>query len=148
VIIYCDGNSKRYGYMPKDGKPKIIEQEQPVKHAEYKAIIKALESVSHDEKVTLFSDSIVAVNQLKGVWKIKEPKLKELCAMVYAIAELKRLDVQIFCISRRYNMLSKIINKGAIEDGRITTGTVQLSKEPRIRCDHYQTLYIQTKSNH
>jgi hypothetical protein len=40
VIIYCDGNSKRYGYMIKDGKHKVFEHEQPVKQAEYKAIIK------------------------------------------------------------------------------------------------------------
>lgn len=45
--------------------------------AEYSAVIFALESV-HDEGLDFYLDSLLVVNQLKGLWKIKDENLKVL----------------------------------------------------------------------
>lgn len=45
--------------------------------AEYQAVIEALAAVP-DQRLAFYLDSLLVVSQLNGVWKVKEPRLREL----------------------------------------------------------------------
>ena len=99
--VYCDGGARgnpgpaSIGFLIKDGEYRLI-----YKHAasigfstnntaEYKAVIAALEYLkTHKELVSssttihLFLDSRLVVNQLNGVFKVKDQKMKTLVLAV------------------------------------------------------------------
>jgi len=111
TLIYTDGTSKgRFGYLVEGKKPKIFtEKGLTTNEAEYKAIIKALESRQQDEEVYLFSDSIIAINQIIGTWGVREQRLRDLKQVVWTIVMLKYLDVRFNYIARRNNKMVKIL---------------------------------------
>jgi len=113
VLIYTDGASNgRFGYFKKDEKPKFFQEDGlTTNEAEYKAIIKALESCDQFEKVYIMSDSLLAVNQITGKWRTKEQRLRELKQIVWTFAKMKQLDVEYHNISRRYNDMVKAMRR-------------------------------------
>lgn len=66
--------------------------------AEYTSVILALNWLSTDRKshkalsLNIFMDSMLVVNQLSGVYKIKNPKLKELYFQISEI--IKQLNIE------------------------------------------------------
>lgn len=70
--------------------------------AEYSALLSALvkvqklfqEQMEKPEKIEVFSDSLLMVSQLKGVYKIKEPSLQDLATQVKEREKL--LSVPVF----------------------------------------------------
>jgi ribonuclease HI len=85
IEIYTDGRAEpnpglgTYGYVVYEkGKRTYSEHgvaghEVTNNYAEYFCLIKALEhlAVKRDEEITVFSDSTLLVNQMKGEWKFK-----------------------------------------------------------------------------
>jgi ribonuclease HI len=79
--------------------------------AEYLAIIAALESVSHeygyDIEVNLYSDSELAVKQLKGSYKVKNPDLKKLNEE--AVYLLKKFEIySLFNVPREHPHIAEV----------------------------------------
>ncbi len=58
--------------------------------AEYQGVIEALMGVS-DQELSFFLDSLLVVNQLNGLWKIKEPRLRELLLKVRALENNRKI---------------------------------------------------------
>lgn len=76
--------------------------------AEYTGIIEALRFVlSLDnfsiEEINFFSDSQLVVNQLKGIYRIKDPNLKQLVKEVRSLEEKLNTDIKYHLIPREMN---------------------------------------------
>lgn len=94
VNIYTDGASRNNpgksasGYLVLDFDQNMLLKKsfyngiKTNNEAEYLAIIASLEAVSHEYgyniELNLYSDSKLAINQLKGEYKVKSPELKKL----------------------------------------------------------------------
>ncbi|TSC85242.1 MAG: ribonuclease HI [Microgenomates group bacterium Gr01-1014_16] len=89
--IYCDGGARgnpgpaASAFVVKDATGKTLHQQgfylgiATNNIAEYTAVLKAVEWIikfQPTSEITFFLDSLLVVNQLKGVFKIKEPNLK------------------------------------------------------------------------
>lgn len=78
--------------------------------AEYKAVIAALswlvnnkELVSKYKKINFYLDSLLLVSQLNGIYKIKNPQLKELYFTVREKETLLLKGIQYFHVPREKN---------------------------------------------
>jgi len=116
--IYVDGSGAGFfGYVidKKDVpffqlKPNIFNKKGITNNeAEYLAIIKALESLDKYEKVTILSDSQLAVNQLTHKWQIKEPRLADLAQLCWTIMKFSDLYIYYKWIGRNHNKMGKIL---------------------------------------
>ncbi len=58
--------------------------------AEYQGVIEALTALK-DLELSFFLDSLLVVNQLNGLWKIKEPRLRELLLKVRALENNRKI---------------------------------------------------------
>lgn len=102
INIFTDGGSRgnpgpaAAAYLIFDSDQKLLErggQFLGVKtnnEAEYQGILLALQALSKfalspQTAITFYSDSQLIVNQLKGVYKIKEPRLAALAADIHSI---------------------------------------------------------------
>jgi ribonuclease HI len=117
LIAYIDGSSlgnpgeSGYGVILKNGKGEILKSVG--RHigvstnnvAEYKALLACLELVKEYEnpKVTVYSDSQLLVNQLKGIYRVKNPHLKTLFIRSLKIIRAGRIDFEICYIPRGKN---------------------------------------------
>jgi len=100
VNIYTDGASRNnpgksasgYAIFDDEGVPLLSKSFyngiKTNNEAEYLAIIAALEAAAseygYDLEVNLFSDSKLAINQLEGKYKVKEPGLRQLHAQAHS----------------------------------------------------------------
>ena len=88
--------------------------------AEYSALIRALERIRQlgleQEKVMVRSDSSLLVNQMKGVWKVKKPRIKPLYEKAKSLAS--GFDVAFQWIPREENretdQLTRVAYKSAV----------------------------------
>lgn len=93
--------------------------------AEYTAVIKALQKIiamHHVEDamvVDFYLDSLLVVNQLKGVFKIKEPHLKTLVFRVKELEQKVRGVVQYFSIPREQNREADLLVNQALDHSSI-----------------------------
>jgi len=90
--VYTDGASRgnpgpsSIGIVFKDSSGKIIWQQNKAlgkatnNEAEYQALIYAMKHVNryHPEKIIFYSDSELMISQMKGEYKIKDPKIQKL----------------------------------------------------------------------
>ena len=109
--VYVDGSGKSgvYCYLDSGGKAKIfVEPPLTNNQAEYRAIIAALQGVS-GVKLTIYSDSQLAVRQLSGEYEIRDPKLKILAAKVQQLCQNR--EVTFRWIPREKNLAGKILEK-------------------------------------
>lgn len=83
--------------------------------AEYKAVIAALEWLNKNktsiETVNFFSDSQLIVNQLNGLWKIKEVNLRQLVIQAHQLEQSLNLQIKFNYIPREKNYLAdRLVN--------------------------------------
>lgn len=83
--------------------------------AEYKAVIAALEWLNKNtigiDKVDFFSDSQLIVNQLNGLWKIKEANLRQLVIQAQGLQKKLNLKIKFNYIPREKNFQAdKLVN--------------------------------------
>lgn len=118
IRIYCDGagaapDGKRSGFawLREDTGEQHIERVDGLTNnvAEYRALIAALKSVQHGKTVELLTDSLVVVSQLRGEYRLLDPKLAKLAAEVKTIAEQKRLSLKFTWIRRTENRAGKLL---------------------------------------
>ena len=77
--------------------------------AEYGAILLALEAVGLNSEVEILSDSELAVNQLTGRYKIRDPELQELSQKVSKVMQDRKLNVKFTWIPRSQNKAGKLL---------------------------------------
>ena len=109
LIIYTDGGSRgnpgpaATGIVIKDTQGKVLAAygeylgEQTNNFAEYSAIISALKKAKElgADELTCRADSKLAVEQLNGNWKVKEPSIQKLFVQAYnAMQEFKTVRLQ------------------------------------------------------
>ena len=117
--IYTDGGSKGnpgpssiggVGYI--DGK-KVFEFNKSIgiatnNDAEYQALIKALEQIlnikSQILKIEFYSDSRLMVNQVKGLFKVKNGKIREYILKIRSLEQEINLPITYHLISREQNI--------------------------------------------
>lgn len=76
--------------------------------AEYKALIKALEIVKKDyvlraKRVDFFSDSRLMVNQVNGLFKVKQGKIKEYILKIRGLEQEIKIPIAYHLIPREQN---------------------------------------------
>lgn len=98
--IFCDGGSRgnpgqgACAFVAYDDNNKILHEEGKFlgvvtnNEAEYSAVILALSNLSDLRQINFFLDSLLVVNQLNGLWKIKEPRLRELLLKVRSLESI------------------------------------------------------------
>lgn len=126
LLIYTDGGARgnpgpaAIGVVVKDGSGKTIKKiskgigSSTNNVAEYTAVIEALTWLKSNDSlsrlltcsITLFLDSLLVVNQLNGIFKVKDSKLREL---VVAVRQLENL----FGVGVRYCHVPREKNKEA-----------------------------------
>jgi ribonuclease HI len=85
--------------------------------AEYSALVRALERIRElgleQEKVVVRSDSSLLVNQMRGVWKVKKPRIKPLYEKATGLA--RGIDVAFQWIPREENREADQLTRAAYE---------------------------------
>jgi ribonuclease HI len=72
--------------------------------AEYTGLLRALEAISYDEKITSLTiegDSLLVINQLSGLWKVKADNLIPLYAKTHSL--LSKYEYTLSHIPRNQN---------------------------------------------
>ena len=77
--------------------------------AEYGGILLALKAVGPKSEVEILSDSELAVNQLTGRYKIRDPKLQELSQKITKTMQDRKLNVKFTWIPRNQNKAGKLL---------------------------------------
>jgi ribonuclease HI len=110
--IFCDGSGfngsvSKFGILAEDGRHSSMVFPDNLSNnvMEYSAII--LAAVIADEGDEVLSDSQLAVNQIKGAWKVKEGSLFPLRQAAAALIQGKRLKLT--WIPREQNKADKIV---------------------------------------
>lgn len=119
ILLYTDGGSRNNpgpaatGFVLKDESGKILKKGGTFlglatnNEAEYQALIEGLTEAKkfNPQSLTCFLDSSLVVNQLNGVFKIKEARLRQL------VFEVKKLEPNFASV--RYQYISREKNKEA-----------------------------------
>ena len=117
MIIFCDGSTTRYCFIPEEGEPARISNNPPNathNESEYLAIIAAMIWYARTPKVLLSnieicSDSQLAVNQINKVWEIKEPRLGMLAHIVWKLKE--KIPAKFVWCPREDNLAGKVLEE-------------------------------------
>jgi ribonuclease HI len=117
-VIYVDGSSENPGIgvsvaiVKDENTGDILAQDVEIfknstcNEAEYRAIKLAINYIANtipNEEVVIYSDSMLAVNQINGTYKIKDPILRELNETIKNIITDKQLKCVIKYIPREQN---------------------------------------------
>jgi len=91
--------------------------------AEYTAVVEALLYIKHvkiekQTKINFILDSMLVVNQLNGLFKIKEPKLRELVMKIRVLESETGGIITYRAVSRELNKLADLLVNKAL-DGEI-----------------------------
>ncbi|MGQ9543003.1 MAG: ribonuclease HI family protein [Candidatus Bathyarchaeia archaeon] len=111
IKIYVDGSGKEgyYCYMIEKGEPRIFKEGTLTNNqAEYKAIIAALKDIP-EKKLTIYSDSQLAVKQLRGEYRIRDPKLRILASEVKRLCSNRKIVFE--WIPREQNLAGRALDK-------------------------------------
>jgi ribonuclease HI len=77
--------------------------------AEYRAVISALKPLRNRCSVEILTDSLLVVSQLRGEYRIRDPKLNTLAAEVKTIAAKKQLSLKLMWIPQSENRAGKFL---------------------------------------
>ena len=111
--IFTDGGSRgnpgpaACAYVVLDGAGNVKEKRGKYlgiatnNEAEYQGVIEALTAVA-DKEIAFFLDSKLVVSQLNGLWKIKEPRLRELLTKIKILETGKNITYSYVPRSQNY----------------------------------------------
>lgn len=113
VVVMDDDNiiAKSYGYVGK----------KTNNQAEYLAVILALDLISDNpavktNKIRLIGDSQLVIKQLKGEYKVKNPKLKELYRQIKKKIESLGMEAEYEHVKREKNKLADALANRAVDE--------------------------------
>jgi ribonuclease HI len=88
--------------------------------AEYTAVVEALKEVKeknyHPLTIDFFLDSTLVVNQLNGMFKVKEPHLRELISMIRILEQEVGGEIRYHTVPRQQNMRADFLVNRALDD--------------------------------
>jgi ribonuclease HI len=105
------GRASGFAWLREDTGKKHVEHVSGLSNnvAEYRAVISALMDVPPGSYVEVLSDSLLVVSQLRGEYRILDPKLAKLAGEVKTIAERKRFNLKLTWVPRKENLAGKLI---------------------------------------
>ncbi|HMS22235.1 MAG TPA: ribonuclease HI family protein [Candidatus Levybacteria bacterium] len=118
LTIFCDGGSRNnpgeaaYGFVIYDGGKVVFKKGEKIgiatnNVAEYTAIVKALiwvkENIPLCSDIHFFLDSALAVNQMNGVFKVKNEGLRSLYFTVKSLEKVMSIQTVYTAIPREKN---------------------------------------------
>ena len=106
-----DGKSSGFAWVREDTKEKYIERVDGLTNnaAEYRAVISALQKLRPNSGAEILTDSLLVVSQLRGEFRILDPKLAKLASEVRTITERKKLNLKLTWIPRAENLAGKLL---------------------------------------
>ena len=130
--IFTDGGARgnpgpaAAGVVIKNEKGKVLTQfGKPIGHAtnniaEYMGVVEALKCLKargsrlepRGQKVDFYLDSKLAVNQLNGVFKVKNPKLRELVLKIRNLEQEIGAEIFYHYIPREKNIAHHLVEEG------------------------------------
>lgn len=128
LFIYCDGGARgnpgpaATGFVVKNSAGQILVQKGQYigkatnNVAEYRAVIAALEWIAdHPSSINFFLDSKLVVNQLKGLFKIKNKTLQSLVITIKKLERKLSAPVVYFYIPREKNKAADSLVNDALD---------------------------------
>lgn len=118
VRIFADGagegpddKGSRFAWLNENSGEKHIEQIPGLTNnmAEYRAVLSALKSVCKGCAVEVITDSLLVVSQLRGEYRIRDPKLEKLATEVKTLADQKQLTLTLRWVPRQENLAGKLL---------------------------------------
>ena len=104
-----DGNGSGFAWVREDTREIHVERVPGLSNneAEYRGVISAIKPLLKGSRVEVLSDSLLVVSQLRGEYRIRDPKLEKLATEVKTIADQKQLELKVTWIPRRENLAGK-----------------------------------------
>lgn len=118
ILIYTDGAGQRpdgngsgIAWFREDTNEHHVERIPGLSNneAEYRAVISAIKPLPKGSRVELRSDSLLVVSQLRGEYRIRDPKLERLSNEVKTVAERSHLELKVVWIPRSENRAGKLL---------------------------------------
>jgi ribonuclease HI len=106
-----DGNGSGLAWVREDTREQHVERIPGLSNneAEYRGVISAIKPLPKGSAVEVLSDSLLVVSQLRGEYRIRDPRLERLATEVRTIAEQKQLVLKVTWIPRRENLAGKLL---------------------------------------
>jgi ribonuclease HI len=106
-----DGKGSGFAWLREDtGEKKIFREDALTNNqAEYRAIRAALDAATSGATVEVLTDSEITCFQLKGEYRVRDPRLAELHGQIHELIKIKRLNVTFTWIPRSLNLAGKLI---------------------------------------
>jgi ribonuclease HI len=106
-----DGRSSSFAWLREDTREKQVDQVPGLSNneAEYRGVISALKALRPGSNVEVLTDSLLVVSQMRGEFRIRDPKLVKLATELRTITEHKRLRLKLTWIPRSKNLAGKLI---------------------------------------
>jgi len=106
-----DGNGSGFAWFREDTGEKHVERVPGLSNndAEYRGIISALKTVTKGSQTEVLSDSLLVVSQLRGEYRIRDPKLEKLAAEVKTVTQQRHLVLKVTWIPRQQNRAGKLL---------------------------------------
>lgn len=106
-----DGNGSGFAWVREDTHEPHVERIPGLSNneAEYRGVISAIKPLPKGSHVEVLSDSLLVVSQLRGDYRIRDPKLEKLATEVKTIADQKQLELKVIWIPRRENLAGKLL---------------------------------------
>ena len=118
IRVYVDGsgqnssgNGSAIAFILEGEKKGHVEHKNGLTNnqAEHLAILAALKTIPPKAEVEVLSDSELAVNQLTGRYKIRNPELQELSQKIIKVMQDRKLNVKFTWIPRAKNEAGKLL---------------------------------------
>ena len=112
IRIFTDGAGKRpdgkgsgFAWLREDTGEQHVQRADGLSNnvAEYQAVISVIKTQPAGSQIELLTDSLLVVSQLRGEYRILDPKLAKLANEVKTIAERKGLILKLTWIPRNEN---------------------------------------------
>jgi len=96
-----------------DGETFIIKENTPMTNnaAEWTALYALILDLPQEWKGTVYSDSLLIVNQFRGNFRIKDPELKRIHDSSKMLCTQKKLDLNLVWVPREKNILGKKLER-------------------------------------
>ena len=106
-----DGKGSGFAWLNENSGEKHIERIPGLTNnmAEYRAVLSALKSVRKGCGVEVITDSLLVVSQLRGEYRIRDPKLEKLATEVKTLVEQRQLMVTFRWVPRQENRAGKLL---------------------------------------
>jgi ribonuclease HI len=106
-----DGKGSGFAWIREDTGEQYVERVDRLSNnaAEYMGIISALKRMRPRSNVEIVTDSLLVVSQLRGEYRILDPKLVKLASEVKTIAEQKKLNLKLTWVPRKENRAGKLL---------------------------------------